>query len=80
MATDDVTGMTYGMALRVLLAKSGISMAELARRSGISRQYLSMLANGKVTDPSLSKAHAIADGLDLSVQDFLDLMYKDSKC
>ncbi len=67
--------MTYGTALRVLLAKSGMSMAELARRSGISRQYLSMLASGKIDEPSLSKAYAIADGLGVSVQDFLDLMH-----
>ncbi|RGJ47465.1 XRE family transcriptional regulator [Olsenella sp. TM06-36] len=67
--------MTYGTALRTLLAKSGMSMAELARRSGISRQYLSMLAKGDIEEPSLTKAYAIADGLDVSVQDFLDLMH-----
>lgn len=34
-----------------------------------------MLASGKIDEPSLSKAYAIADGLGVSVQDFLDLMH-----
>lgn len=67
--------MTYGTALRTLLAKSGMSMAELARRSGISRQYLSMLAKGDIEEPSLTKAYQIADGLGVTVQTFLDLIH-----
>ena len=67
--------MTYGAALRRLLKERDMSMAELSRRSGVSRQYLSMLSSGKFSEPSLTKAYQIADGLGVTVQTFLDLMH-----
>ena len=66
--------MPYGEALRRILEKSDIEPAELARRIGRSRSYISQLMSGKIGEPSLSAAYAIADALGLTVQDFLDLM------
>lgn len=67
--------MTYGEALRYLMRESGIEQAELARRIDKSRSYVSQLMSGKVKEPTLSVAYAIADALDVTVQDFLNLMH-----
>ena len=67
--------MTYGEALRYLMRESGIEQAELARRIDKSRSYVSQLMSGKVKEPTLSVAFAIADALGVRVQTFLDLMH-----
>lgn len=67
--------MTYGEALRYLMRESGIEQAELARRIDKSRSYVSQLMSGKVKEPTLSVAYAIADALGVRVQDFLNLMH-----
>ena len=68
--------MTYGEALRYLMRESGVEQAELARRIGKSRSYVSQLMSGKVKEPTLSVAYAIADALGVSVQTFIDLMHE----
>lgn len=45
-------GMDYAHAVRYLFEKSGMSQAELCRRGGFSRAYVSMLLSGKVTNPN----------------------------
>ena len=67
--------MTYGEALRHLMRECGVEQAELARRIGRSRSYVSQLMSGKVKEPTLSAAYAIADALGVKVQTFLDLMH-----
>lgn len=66
--------MTYGQVLDRLIKERNISKAELARRIGKSRSYISQLINGKVSEPSLSLAFAIADALDVDVNYFVELM------
>ena len=68
--------MTYGEALRYLMRESDVEQAELARRIGKSRSYVSQLMSGKVKEPTLSVAYAIADALGVSVQTFIDLMHE----
>lgn len=66
--------MEYRKALATILREKGVSQADLARRIGKSRSYVSQLMSGKVNEPSLSIAFLIADALDVTVQDFVDLM------
>lgn len=69
-----VVYMTYNEALRHLMHEKGMKQVELAEAIGRSRSYVSQLMNGAVKEPTLSMAYAIADALDVTVQDFLDLM------
>ena len=71
--------MTYGEALRRILRDSRLSQADLARAIGKSNSYISQLCKGKVKEPSVSLAFAIADALGTDVQTFLDLMHSDSE-
>ncbi|MDU4970278.1 MAG: helix-turn-helix transcriptional regulator [Atopobium minutum] len=68
--------MTYAQALRTLLAKSGLSQADLAKGINRSRSYISQLLNGKVKDPSINTAYAISKVLGVQLQDFIDLMHE----
>jgi transcriptional regulator with XRE-family HTH domain len=71
--------MTYGEALRRILRDSHLSQADLARAIGKSNSYVSQLCSGKVREPSVSLAFAIADALGTDVQTFLDLMHSDAE-
>ena len=41
---------SFGMALREFRLRRGVTQAELARRSGLHRSYLSELERGSTTD------------------------------
>ena len=69
--------MEYRKALATILREQGVSQADLARRINKSRSYVSQLMSGRVNEPSLSIAFKIADALDVTVQDFIDLMKQD---
>lgn len=71
--------MTYNEALRHLMHEKGVEQVDLARAIGRSRSYVSQLMSGKVKEPTLSAAFAIADALGVTVQDFLDLMHGDEQ-
>ena len=55
--------MEYSKALRIILKETGISQAELTRRLGLGSKtaYVSQLCNGKIKEPTLSKALEIAN-------------------
>lgn len=69
--------MEYRKALAAALREKGVSQAELARRINTSRSYVSQLMSGKISDPALSIAFAIADALDMKVDDFKNLAKED---
>lgn len=69
--------MTYGDVLAHVIADSGMTRAEVARRAGIGRSQITDLTNGRIMEPSISKAKAIADALGVTVQYFIDLMELD---
>ena len=54
--------------LRQVMARLGVSNAELGRRLGISRQMVHKIVNGD-TDPTLSRLFEIADALKIKVQE-----------
>lgn len=66
--------MTYGNVLRKLLRESHVSQADLARSIGKSNSYVSQLCEGKIQEPTLTMASAIAIALNTNLQTFLDLM------
>lgn len=51
--------------------EAGISAKQLAERSGLSPAYISRLEKGHYPSPSLPSIKALADGLGLSLQVFL---------
>lgn len=54
----------------------GVRQTDLAMAIGKSRSYVSQLMSGKVAEPTLTVAYSIADALNVTVQDFLDLMHE----
>jgi transcriptional regulator with XRE-family HTH domain len=69
--------MEFRKALAPMLHDRGISQAELARRIGASRSYVSQLMSGKIDEPALSVAYAIADALNMTVDDFKPYINED---
>lgn len=67
-------GMDYPHAVRYLFNMSGMTQADLCRRGGFSRAYVSMLLSGKVDNPKFDRACQIADALGVTLQDFRNLM------
>ena len=61
-----------GEALRELRRSRGLSLRELARKSGCSPSFISQVEQGK-TSPSLVSAKRICRALDLMVAEFLTL-------
>lgn len=66
--------MDYAHAVRHLFSQSGLTQADLCRRGGFSRAYVSMLLSGKVTNPKFDRACEIADALGVTLEDFRTLM------
>lgn len=65
--------MTAGVGQRIKLRREerGITGAELARRAGISKGYLSEIENGQASRPSADVLHRIATALETTVADLL---------
>ena len=61
-----------GARVRALREGSGLSLRELAERSGVSAPMLSQVERGG-TSPTLQVAHRIASGLDLRLSQLLRL-------
>jgi len=49
----------------------GLSIAELARKSGVAKSYLSQLERGEADNPSLEAVRKIAGGLGVRVSDLI---------
>ena len=58
------------MRLRTLRESKGITQAELAKKAGVSRAYLSRLEMG-LHDPPLSRLRKLAAALRVKVADLL---------
>lgn len=65
--------MTFGEALTTLMEQSGMTAAELARRSGVRKSTINELVKGRSKEPTFSKAKALAKGLDVPIQVLADL-------
>ena len=62
--------MQLGPALRLERRKRGLTLAELAAASGLSKGFVSQIENDK-TSPSLDTLERLAGALDLRVVDLL---------
>lgn len=60
------------MEIRSCRKKAGISQGELAKKVGVTQQYLCCLEKGKKNNPSLKLLAKIADALSVTVTDLLD--------
>lgn len=60
------------MEIRSCRKKAGIAQGELAKRVGVTQQYLCCLEKGKKTNPSLKLLTKIADALNVPVTDLLE--------
>lgn len=67
-------GMTYGEVVSYYLGALGISQSELARRIGTGRQTVNSIIKNKGLRPTLDTAVAIANALDVPLQDMVDMM------
>lgn len=67
-----------GRLLRAARAQRGISMFELARRTGINRSTLTRIEAGETTQPSTETLNAIAPQLGLDPEDLYDARWRDN--
>jgi transcriptional regulator with XRE-family HTH domain len=72
MAEDGAAALSseIGLAIRTQRLAGAISLADLARRSGLSQPHLSQLENGHST-PSISALYRIADALGVGAEKLL---------
>ena len=66
------TGDSFGVRIRALREAMGLSLRDLAERSGVSAPMLSQVERQE-TSPTLAVATKIADGLDLTLSQLLRL-------
>jgi transcriptional regulator with XRE-family HTH domain len=71
MAIVEVLNMEFGKHLEILRTKRGLSLRELARRSGLSHSYLSLIEKGKRGIPSPEHLMKIAPYLNVN---YMELM------
>jgi transcriptional regulator with XRE-family HTH domain len=67
----------FARHLKSLLSESGLSMRELARRTGVDHTALSRIING-FTGPSLGTVAAIAKYFNVSIDSLIDFTYDDT--
>ena len=69
---DELAPTVIGARVKALREASGLSLRDLAERSGVSAPMLSQVERGE-TSPTLTVAARIASGLDLRLSQFLRL-------
>lgn len=60
-----------GARIHDLRESRGLSIAELARKSGVAKSYVSQLESGEADNPSLEAVRKIAAGLGVRVSDLI---------
>lgn len=71
VAVEDTGAFSVKNRIRVLRAERNWSQAELAKRTGVSRNSINAVENGKFV-PSLTLAFSIAMEFELSVEEVFD--------
>lgn len=62
--------------LRPIRKKRKVTQTELARLTGLSRQYINQIENGKASNVSVNIALKIASALDVDVGDLFNQAFK----
>lgn len=65
------TARQMGKTVRQIRLAKGLSQAEVAKRAGLSREYINKIEAGKY-DPPLSTINALAKALDVSVRRLME--------
>ncbi len=65
-------------ALRDLRSERDLTQKELQERSGVSDTIISRLENGRITDPKVSTLKRLANGLGISLSEFMQKAERDS--
>lgn len=65
--------MTFGEALIQIMGEKGISVTELAAKSGVRKQTITELIKGRSKEPTFTKAKALANGLGVPLQVLADM-------
>lgn len=60
------------MEIRNCREKAGIAQGELAKKVGVTQQYLCCLEKGKKNNPSLKLLTKIAEALNVPITDLLE--------
>lgn len=58
-----------GIEIKLKRISKGIKQYEMAKKVGISREYLRLIENGKAKNPSIKVMKAISKELDVPVQE-----------
>lgn len=61
--------MTFGVFLKKVIESTHFSEADLAKKLGVSKSYLSSVESGREKPPAIKRCHEIADILELSKKD-----------
>lgn len=69
-----VIDMTFGEVVRLYLRDRGMTQSELARRMGVGRQTVNSLLKEDGRSPILETAIAVANALDVQLQELVDMM------
>lgn len=70
--------MTFGAVLAELLEEREMSVAEVARLSGVRETTIRELVKGRSKDPTFTNAKLIADALGVTLQAMWDRMQEDA--
>ncbi|MDO4404830.1 MAG: helix-turn-helix transcriptional regulator [Atopobiaceae bacterium] len=69
--------MTFGEMSLKLMRERGISQAELEQRSDMSKQSITELIKDRSKGKAFSKAKALADVLDVTLEEMAGMVVKD---
>ena len=61
--------MSLAKNIRLFRKQKGLTQAELAKAVGCHKQYLSELERGKYDNPAIKLVRAIADALDVKIDE-----------
>ena len=67
--------MSFKDAMDTRMAEINLKAIDLARRSGVSRQYISMIESGGIREPSFEMGRKIAKGLGLTMDELAAMAY-----
>jgi len=73
---DEGTTPTFGLTLRDLRRRAGLSQRELAERTGLDFSYISKVENGRLPPPAADTVVSICRVLEVPIEDLLALTGK----
>ena len=69
----------FGKMMRRLIAEHGTSQIEISRATGIGKQNISLMCNGKTQYPSIQNCKKIADYFGLTLDELWALLEQEGE-